>query len=149
MNKFNICSFSDIYKLTFDELSSLEGFKDKKISNILKSIEHASFAYKQKYFNYPEDAISLYVDKSFRPEYDSEIYMDINLSHYPLRDFKDMWSEMHNIVKQYNKIGRRNERAYVHDKIEKHIKNIVSENDLVITIGAGPVNEIAKNLVKE
>lgn len=38
-NKFNICSFSDIYKLTFDELSSLEGFKDKKISNILKSIE--------------------------------------------------------------------------------------------------------------
>ena len=35
------------------------------------------------------------------------------------------------------------------DKIEKHIKNIVSENDLVITIGAGPVNEVAKNLVKE
>lgn len=38
-DKFNICSFSDIYKLTFDELSSLDGFKDKKISNILESIE--------------------------------------------------------------------------------------------------------------
>ena len=35
------------------------------------------------------------------------------------------------------------------DKIEKHIKEKVSENDLVITIGAGPVNEVAKNLVKE
>ena len=35
------------------------------------------------------------------------------------------------------------------DTIEKHIQNIVSENDLVITLGAGPINEVAKNLVKE
>lgn len=36
---FNISTFSDIYKLTSDKLSKLEGFKDKKISNILSSIE--------------------------------------------------------------------------------------------------------------
>lgn len=114
-----------------DQLRRLENKAARKASqnqqeiNILKSIEHASVAYKQKYFNYPKDSINLYIDKSFRPEYDSEIYMDVNLSHYPLRDFKDMWSEMHNIVKQYNKIGRRNERAYVHDKIEKHMMHLV------------------------
>jgi len=34
------------------------------------------------------------------------------------------------------------------EKIEKHIKEVVKDNDLVITIGAGPVNEVAKNLVK-
>lgn len=38
-DKFNVKSFSDIYKLTYEELESLEGFKDKKISNILSSIE--------------------------------------------------------------------------------------------------------------
>ena len=37
-DKFNICSFSDIYKLNEEKLSSLDGFKDKKIANILKSI---------------------------------------------------------------------------------------------------------------
>ena len=35
------------------------------------------------------------------------------------------------------------------EKIEDFIKENVNENDLVITIGAGPVNQIAQNLVKE
>ena len=38
-DKFKISSFSDIYKLDENKLSELEGFKDKKISNILNSIE--------------------------------------------------------------------------------------------------------------
>lgn len=38
-DKFKISSFSDIYKLTASELGSLDGFKIKKINNILTSIE--------------------------------------------------------------------------------------------------------------
>ena len=38
-DKFKISTFSDIYKIDKEKLSSLEGFKDKKISNILSSIE--------------------------------------------------------------------------------------------------------------
>ena len=34
------------------------------------------------------------------------------------------------------------------EKIEEYIKENIDDNDLVITIGAGPVNEVAKNLVK-
>lgn len=94
-------------------------------ANILKSIEHASVDYKTKYFDYPEDAIKLYIADSFRPEYNSEIFMDVNLSHYPLRDFKDMWSEMHAIVKAYSKIGKRNEKAIAHDKLGKHMMHLV------------------------
>lgn len=94
-------------------------------ANILKSIEHASVDYKAKYFDYPEDSIKLYIADSFRPEYVSEIFMDINLSHYPLRDFKDMWSEMNAIVKSYSKIGKRNEIAIAHDKLGKHMMHLV------------------------
>lgn len=94
-------------------------------TNILKSIEHASVDYKTKYFDCPEDAIKLYIADSFRPEYDSEIFMDVNLSHYPLRDFKDMWSEMHAIVKAYSRIGKRNEKAIAHDKLGKHMMHLV------------------------
>ncbi|MBQ8451539.1 MAG: NAD-dependent DNA ligase LigA [Clostridia bacterium] len=36
---FQTKTFSDIYKLTTHELSTLEGFKDKKINNVLSSIE--------------------------------------------------------------------------------------------------------------
>ncbi len=38
-DKFNISTFSDLYKLTSEQLSQLEGFKSKKIFNILNSIE--------------------------------------------------------------------------------------------------------------
>ena len=65
----------------------------------------------EKYFYYDEDQIKLYVDESDREDMDSEIYMDICLKHYPLRDWKGMWSEMHNIVKDYAKLGHRNKNA--------------------------------------
>ncbi len=38
-DKFKVSSFSDLYKLTEQKLSELDGFKDKKIANILSSIE--------------------------------------------------------------------------------------------------------------
>ena len=51
--------------------------------------------------------------------------MDINLHHYPLRDYKAMWSEMHNIVKDYSKIGKRNNHAIEHNKLGKHMMHLV------------------------
>lgn len=43
-DKFGVCTFSDLYKLNEEKLASLEGFKDKKISNILNSIEASKHA---------------------------------------------------------------------------------------------------------
>lgn len=43
-DRFGISSFSDIYKLTAEQLAVLEGFKDKKISNILNGIEKSRHA---------------------------------------------------------------------------------------------------------
>lgn len=40
-DKFNVKTFSDIYKLTENELSQLDGFKAKKINNILTSIKNS------------------------------------------------------------------------------------------------------------
>jgi predicted nucleotidyltransferase len=93
--------------------------------HILKSIEHASVDFKNRYFTMPEDAIKLYIDSAVQEGYDTEIFMDVVLSHYPLRDFKDLWSEMHAIVKSYSKIGKRNEKAIEHDKLGKHMMHLV------------------------
>jgi predicted nucleotidyltransferase len=93
--------------------------------HILKSIENASYTFKDAYFSYDDDAIKLYIDKSEQEEYDTEIFMDINLKHYPLRDYKGMWSTMNNIVKDYSKIGKRNHNAIEHGKLSKHMMHLI------------------------
>lgn len=87
---------------------------------ILSTIQHASHVFPEKYALMPEDALKLFIDKSMQEGFDSEIYLDINLHHYPLRDWVDMWSEMQNIVRSYNKLGMRNSKAIEHGKLGKH-----------------------------
>lgn len=96
-----------------------------KEKHILHSIENASIDYKTKYFSFEDDDIKLYIDDAVNEEYDSEIFMDIHLTHYPLRDYKGMWSEMNNIIKEYAKIGQRNKNAIEHGKLGKHMMHLV------------------------
>lgn len=92
--------------------------------HILRSIQNASHTYHEKYFPYSDDSIKLYIDKSKREDMQTEIFMDIDLKHYPLRDYKCMWAEMHNIVKDYGKIGKRAKSALKRD-INKHAMHLV------------------------
>lgn len=108
-----------------DNKSARELDQSQKEKHILNSINNAMYDFPRKYFEYPEDAINLYIDKSNNEDYDSEIFMDINLKHYPLRDYKSMWSEMNNIVKDYAKIGKRNKNAIEHNKLGKHMMHLV------------------------
>ena len=99
--------------------------QSKREEHILNSIKNAKYTFPEKYFYYPTDAINLYIDDSSQEEYDTEIFMDVSLKHYPLRDYKAMWSEMNNIVKDYSKIGKRNQHAIEHDKLGKHMMHLV------------------------
>jgi len=116
-------SFSGYATTQLRKLSNKE--QEQREKYILASIENARYSYPNKYFNYPEDSIKLYIDKAIQEDYDTEIFMDINLKHYPLRDYKSMWSEMQNIVKDYSKIGRRNSKAIEHDKLGKHMMHLI------------------------
>ena len=99
--------------------------QSKREEFILRSIENAKYTFPTKFFGYPEDAIKLYIDKAVNPDYDTEIFMDVNLKHYPLRDYKSMWSEMIAIVKEYAKIGARNRKAIERGKLGKHMMHLV------------------------
>ena len=99
--------------------------QEEQERHILSSIQSAATTFKDKFALYDDDSINLYVDKSDREEYDSEIFMDINLKHYPLRDYKDMWIEMNNIVKDYAKIGKRNSHAIERGKLSKHMMHLI------------------------
>ena len=93
--------------------------------HILNSIKYASESFKEMYFHYPEDAVKLYIDKAADTSLDTEIFMDISLKHYPLRDYKDMWSRMSNIVRDYAKAGKRNQNAISHNKLGKHMMHLI------------------------
>lgn len=116
--------------------------QSQREQHILNSIMNAYHTFPGKYFGFPSDGIKFYIDKSHQEEYDTEIFMDINLRHYPLRDYKSMWSEMNNIVKDYSKIGKRNKHAIEHAKLGKHMMHLVRlyymcfdilENERIVT----------------
>lgn len=92
---------------------------------ILKSISNAKYDFKNRYFPHADSDVELFIDKAVQEGYDSEIFMNVNLQHYPLRDWTGMWNEMKAIVSSYNKIGKRNEKAISHDKLGKHMAHLI------------------------
>lgn len=116
--------------------------QEHRENHILNSIYNAAESFPEKYFEYPKDSIKLYLDDSIQEDMDKEIFMDVNLKHYPLRDYKAMWSEMNSVVKDYAKLGKRNKQAIEHQKLGKHMMHLVRlyymcfdilENEKIIT----------------
>ncbi len=76
------------------------------LNSIIGQMEHMQRVYK----SFTDSDISLYIDESDREDMDTEIFIDVNLKHYPLRDLKNIYSDMNNIVKDYSKLNHRNSK---------------------------------------
>jgi predicted nucleotidyltransferase len=98
--------------------------QEEKEKHIYNSVKSAMYDFKGRYKKFEEGSIKIYIDKSDRQEFDTEIYMDINLNHYPLRDYKSIWAEMNNIVKEYDKIGKRNKKKD-DNHLNKHAMHLI------------------------
>ena len=98
---------------------------DNKSARLTGQAQNASYDFKERYFSYTEDNIHLYLDSSPRDDMEAEIYMDLSLKHYPLRDYRSMWNEMNSIVRDYDKLGKRNKHAIEHAKLSKHMMHLV------------------------
>lgn len=92
---------------------------------ILRSISNAKYDFKNRFYPHDDSNVNLYIDTAVHEGYESEIFMDIDLKHYPLRDWAGMWNEMKSIVSSYNKIGKRNEKAISHNKLGKHMAHLL------------------------
>lgn len=93
--------------------------------HLLKTIQNVSCTFPQKFFSFPQESIRLYLDDAINKDFEKEIFMDVNLYHYPLRDYKGMMGELRDIEKAYAKVGKRNKNAILHDKIGKHMMHLV------------------------
>lgn len=82
----------------------------EKEKHIMGSIEKQMMTFVDRYKSITKDQLKLYVDKSDKLDFDEEIFIDINLKHYPLRDLKGMYSEMSQVINDYSTLNHRNNK---------------------------------------
>lgn len=98
--------------------------QSEKEQHIFNSVKNAMYDFRRRYEKFENGGIRLYTDRSLNPEFETEIFMDVSLTHYPLRDYKNIWNEMNNIVKDYDKIGKRNKKKD-DNHLNKHAMHLV------------------------
>jgi predicted nucleotidyltransferase len=124
----------------------------QKERHILASVKSAMSSFSDRYTQLPEGSMKLAIGKSEKDDFDTEIFIDVKLKHYPLRDYKGIWADMQNIIKDYDKLSRRNNkkddlhlnkhamhlvRLYLMclDILEKEQINTYRENDAELLMG--------------
>lgn len=98
--------------------------QEEKEQHIFKSVKNAMYDFKYRYDKFDEGSLKIYIDKSNHLDFETEIFMDADLMHYPLRDYKSMWAEMNNIVREYDKIGKRNKKKD-DNHLNKHAMHLI------------------------
>ena len=96
----------------------------EKEEHILNSVKNGMSAFMDKYETFQEGSLNIYIDKSPRADFETEIFIDANLKHYPLRDYKNILAEMNNIIKDYDKLGKRNNKKD-DNHLNKHAMHLI------------------------
>lgn len=88
----------------------------KKEEHILKSMQGAVKTFEDRYTKFDFGSLTLFTDKSNREELDSEIFANIRLDKYPIREFNSIMNELTTIISAYEKLNGRN-----HKKDDNHL----------------------------
>mgnify|MGYP000879461375 CR=1 FL=1 len=96
----------------------------KKEEHILNSIRNAMTSFKSRYTAFEGNSIFLDIRDSLKTDMDKEIYVNINLNDYPLRDLTSILTEMDNIVRLYGKINHRNKKKD-DNHLDKHAMHLI------------------------
>jgi Predicted nucleotidyltransferase len=90
---------------------------------IRASIERAIVTFSDRYKAVGENAIKVYLEVSENPDLEQELFANINLQKYPLRDYLGMFSEMQSIIARFNKLNHRNKKKA--GRLNKHAMHLV------------------------
>jgi len=98
--------------------------QQEKEQHIFNSVKNAMYDFRKRYEPFENGAIHIYTAKAINPDLEKEIFVDVSLKHYPLRDYKNIWNEMNNIVRDYDKLGKRN-RKKDDNHLNKHAMHLI------------------------
>ena len=97
---------------------------EERERHIYNSVKNAMYEFRERYRISDYGTLKIYIDEAENPKMDTEIFLDAQFSHYPLRDYRNIWGEMNNIVKEYDKIGKRN-RKKDDNHLNKHAMHLI------------------------
>lgn len=84
--------------------------------HILKSVQHALADFNRRHSDWKNGSAVLYIDDAETEGLEKEIFMDASFKHYPLRRYNEMMNVLHSVVRDYDKLGKRN-----HKKDDNHL----------------------------
>ena len=84
--------------------------QQEREQHIYNSVKNALEDFRLKNEMFDKGNIRIYIDKSENPELETEIFIDADYRHLPLRDYENMLGAMNNVVRDYDKIGKRNKK---------------------------------------
>ena len=90
--------------------------QERKEEHILKSMQSAVKSFKSRYTAFDKGSLVLFTAASEREELDSEVFANIHLEKYPVREFNSIMNELTSIVSAYEKLNHRN-----HKKDDAHL----------------------------
>ena len=92
--------------------------------HIFNSVKNALEDFRRKNDMFDKGRIHIYIDKSENPELDTELFIDADYRHLPLRDYENMLGAMNHVIRDYDKIGKRNKKKD-DNHLNKHAMHLI------------------------
>ena len=96
----------------------------RKEEHIKNSLNNAMASFADRYTEFEQGSIVLYTDDSTKEDMDKEIFVDIDLKHYPVRELNSILNEFTNITRQYGKLNHRNKKKD-DEHLNKHAMHLI------------------------
>ena len=98
--------------------------QQEREQHIYNSVRNALEDFRRKNQMFDKGNINIYIDKSDNPELQTEIFIDAEYQHLPLRDYENMLGAMNSVIRDYDKIGKRN-RKKDDNHLNKHAMHLI------------------------
>lgn len=98
--------------------------QNRKEEHIRNSMNSSIDTFHDQFGNFDRGSIKLYTDVSNREGFEKELYADINLQKYPVRDFNSLLNCTSNVVGIYDKLNTRNKKKD-DAHLNKHAQHLV------------------------
>ena len=98
--------------------------QSEREQHILRSVSHALEDFERKHAEWNKGSVRVYIDTAEREDMDTEIFLDAELHHLPLRNYSEVMNSMLSVIRNYDKAGKRNHKKD-DDHLNKHAMHLV------------------------
>ena len=95
-----------------------------RTKHLKEAFERALSGARKRYTDFPEGSIRFQIGESSKTGLDSELFADIDLKHYPVRDFASLINDLSSLSKNFSKLNNRNKKKDI-PHLAKHMMHLL------------------------